>query len=174
MEDEDLLKRFALGDPAACEQLRAWSLYAARRYQFWRVRRHTEDIAQDSLIILLGMTQRPDFRVRKSARALISTITGFVADRWVRKERRLVPLSDSYPGGREPDRELDARQREAVLHRILSTLDPRGREVMERKLRDESRSQIMEAMGFPSEGAVGAFLFRCLHQLRSVAKEIPL
>ncbi len=183
--DAEILQAFADGDTeaAAAAFVRKYQAFVyATAYRFLQSREDALDVAQE--VFLRAIQHIHKFRGESSIKTWLYVITRNAAASWVKKYRREVPFPEDFQPDQMlrspdalPDQQVEGREMQEILDRIIAQLPEKQREVFVlRHIEGMSYEEISKITG-TSVGGLKANYFHALKkigkQLRAYGYDIP-
>ncbi len=183
--DAEILQAFADGDveAAAAAFVRKYQAFVyATAYRFLQSREDALDVSQE--VFLRAIQHIHQFRGESSIKTWLYTITRNAAASWVRKYRRDLPIPEDFDPNQRlvsaeapPDQQVEGRELQDILDRIILQLPEKQREVFVlRYIEGMSYEEISKVTG-TSVGGLKANYFHAIKKigakLREYGYEIP-
>jgi RNA polymerase sigma-70 factor (ECF subfamily) len=174
--DDQLLRRFLAGEPAACRRIERWirEILLYRRLNLGP--EDVDDVVQEVTVGVWQAAARPGFRLRHGLRAFVRTVTLARAIDRVRRlrVRRADPVDETLPDtGPGPADAVEAEGERARLHRALDALDEKCREVIRLHYFEGWPYARIAVREQRSEGTLRARMFDCIRRLRERMHSAP-
>ena len=165
--DEDLLRRFLLGERSAHRLVEGWARQIVRFRPYGIPRPEHEDVVQQAIGMLWTTCSRSGFELRVGLRPLVRRI---VLARCVDRLRRMRPTVEAAEDLVDPALGLEAvaleRERAVSVQRALQQLDDRCRDVIRLHFIDGMEyGQLAERFGL-APATVRVRVFHCLKEVR--------
>jgi RNA polymerase sigma factor (sigma-70 family) len=172
--DERLLRRFIMGEAAACRTVENWCRAILHFRPLGLSPEDIDDIVQEVVAAVWQSATRPQFALRVGLRALVRRVTlaraiDRVRRNRVRKAGQLGEYPDSSPGISD---ELERDEESRALFAALDRIENKCREVIRLHYFEDWPYARIAALEGRSESTLRVRMFNCLRALRRLLGEI--
>ncbi|MFW6012074.1 MAG: RNA polymerase sigma factor [bacterium] len=132
-----------------------------------------DDLEQEVMAEIWQAVNRSRFDFSAGFWGFVEVVTSRRCIDWLRTRRETLPLPEEVVSPHRGQlRQTLEHERSELASEVLAALDPRCRELITLRLRDDlSYAEIARATG-KTEGALRVQLYRCIHRARTLLKRL--
>ena len=165
--DQELLRRFLAGDPAACRTVQGWAREIVGFRPYGIPRFEHDDVVQQSLGMMWKACSREGFALRFGLKAMVRKIVLARCVDHLRRRHPTEPVDESLiDPGPDPERTILEADRWDSVERALRQLNQRCRDVIRLHFMDGvAYAELAERMGL-AQATVRVRMFHCIKEPR--------
>ena len=169
--DDELLRRFLLGETTACRSVERWAWEIVYFKHYYIPHDEREDLVQQTIADVWSAVSSPDFALSRGLRSLVRAIAGRRCVDYLRRHRPTAELEDEAADpGPGPYEDLFRKDERARVRWALQELGRKCQELIRLHFLEELTYAEIAARREKAESTMRVHMFTCMKKIRRLLR----